>query len=43
MRLIIMRHGESQNNVLENISVDLWRANRVADPDLSAAGVAECR
>ena len=43
MRLIIMRHGESQNNVLSKISREAWREHRTSEPELSDLGVEECR
>lgn len=43
MRLIIMRHGESQNNILSKISREAWRQHRTSEPELSDQGVDECR
>ena len=43
MRLIIMRHGESTNNVLEDISEELYRVKRESDPYLSDVGEQECK
>ena len=43
MRLIIMRHGESQNNILGKISVEAWRDHRTSEPELSAQGIADSR
>ena len=43
MRLIIMRHGESQNNVLAKISPEAWRNHRTSEPELSQRGVQECQ
>ena len=43
MRLIIMRHGESQNNILGKISNQAWSEHRTSEPELSAQGVDSCR
>ena len=43
MRLIIMRHGESQNNVLSKISHELSRQYRTAEPEISNVAIGECR
>ena len=43
MRLIIMRHGESQNNVLAKIDDEIYESTRTAEPELSEQGVKDCR
>ena len=43
MRLIIMRHGESQNNVLSKISHEIYSQVRTYEPELSEHGAATCR
>ena len=42
MRLILMRHGESQNNVVHKISDEFGYKHRVPDPELSDLGKQEC-
>ena len=42
MRLILMRHGESQNNVVHKIGDDFGYKHRVPDPNLSEMGKSEC-
>ena len=42
MRLIMMRHGESQNNVVHQISDEFGWQHRVDDPKLSPMGMEEC-
>ena len=43
MRLILMRHGESQNNAMKAISKELWDKHRLCDPELSAQGMEDCK
>ena len=38
-----MRHGESQNNVLAQISASVFNENRTAEPELSTKGIRDCR
>ena len=42
MRLIVMRHGESQNNVLSKISKEAYEQKRSAEPEISEQGVKDC-
>lgn len=39
LRVLFIRHGESQNNVLYGQSPELYRKNRFPDPDLTNNGV----
>ena len=41
MRLILMRHGESQNNVLSKIAQEVYEQYRTYEPELSELGVQE--
>ena len=43
MKVIIMRHGESVNNVLAKVDEQIYHENRVAEPELSAQGVEDCK
>ena len=43
MRLVIMRHGETINNVLAAISTELYIRDRTPEPELSEKGVSDCR
>ena len=43
MRLIFMRHGESQNNILAKIDRTIYQERRVYEPELSELGVSECK
>ena len=42
MRLIAMRHGESCNNILTQVSKDSYETHRFAEPDLTTHGEACC-
>lgn len=42
MRLVIMRHGESGNNILSKISDELYLTQRKPEPELSPKGEADC-
>ena len=42
MRLIIMRHGESQNNVLSKLSPEMSIAHRTSDPELTQKAIEDC-
>ena len=42
MRLIIMRHGETTNNILSKISEEIYQKERVAEPELSQKGELDC-
>ena len=37
-----MRHGESENNVLNKLDKELYKQNRSEEPALSSNGEAEC-
>ena len=41
LRIALVRHGESMNNVHEAVSEANYHAHREADPDLSARGFAQ--
>ena len=43
MRLIFIRHGESQNNLLHRISEDLYHKHRSFEPELSEVGIDDCQ
>lgn len=38
LRVLFIRHGESVNNALSEVSVEHYRANRMADPPLTPLG-----
>jgi broad specificity phosphatase PhoE len=38
MRIILMRHGESGNNILALISKDIYEKVRTYEPELSETG-----
>jgi broad specificity phosphatase PhoE len=38
LRVILVRHGESQNNLYQEISVEAYESNRVCDPSISDRG-----
>ena len=42
MKLIIMRHGESANNVLSKLDRDLYLKTRTPEPELSPKGEEDC-
>lgn len=42
MRLICMRHGESCNNILAQVSKDKYENLRMPEPDLTSHGYACC-
>ena len=39
MRILMVRHAESANNVLSMVSYDLYMQNRSPDPNLTETGV----
>lgn len=39
MRILVVRHAESANNVLSMVSYDLYMSNRSNDPKLTDNGV----
>jgi broad specificity phosphatase PhoE len=39
MKIIIVRHAESANNVLSMVSYELYMSSRSSDPSLTEAGV----
>ena len=43
MRLILMRHGESQNNAMKRVSKELWDKYRLCEPELSEKGIEDCQ
>jgi len=43
MRVIFMRHGESQNNVYAKMDRALYEEKRTFEPELSTQGVQDCR
>lgn len=43
MRFISIRHGETQNNVLQNQSQELYLKNRSEDTDLAPDGPEKCK
>jgi broad specificity phosphatase PhoE len=38
LRIILIRHGESENNIHHEISMEQYQQNRQADPDLTPVG-----
>jgi len=43
MKVYLIRHAQSQNNALMEKSVELYEAERVADPKISDLGIKEAR
>ena len=43
MRIILMRHGETQNNILAMVSKDSYETQRLEEPELSEIGEKSCR
>lgn len=39
MKILIVRHAESANNVLSMVSYDLYIQNRSPDPNLTETGI----
>lgn len=42
LRVTLVRHGESENNVLHEVSYDHYAENRFADPPLTKLGIDQC-
>ena len=43
MRIILMRHGETQNNILAMVSKESYETQRLEEPELSERGEKSCR
>lgn len=43
LRIILVRHGESQNNLYHEISLQVFEENRVADPSITERGMQQAQ
>jgi broad specificity phosphatase PhoE len=43
MKILIVRHAESANNVLSMVSYDLYIQNRSTDPNLTETGIMQVK